>query len=398
MKGSPGGGLRASPPGRPVPSSIVCAVIRLNSEGCRTDFGRSRIMKTKKLFFLFFVLIAPAVGPSARAADTGRAEEEREIHRLMAEHNIPALGLGLVRDGKPVEVRVFGSLKKGVPAPPDTIFNVASLAKPVVAMLTLRLVSAGKWSLDEPLDRYWVDPDLKDDPRHKMLTTRHVLTHQTGFPNWRSMSASKKLAFGFDPGSRHQYSGEGFEYLRRALEAKFKQPLETMAAELLLEPLRMGETRFVWDDDMEEARFAVGYDQSGNAYPVDKRRQANAADDLLTTVEDYGKFAVSVLNGGGLSEGVFAAMTSRQVRIKENKYFGLGWGIYDDLGAGGEYALAHSGSDKGVSTIIFLLPRSKRALIVMTNVDDGWKVYDKLMVRYLGEQGRRMVSIEMKSP
>jgi CubicO group peptidase (beta-lactamase class C family) len=60
-----------------------------------------------------------------------------------------------------------GELKPGVPAPRNTIFNVASLTKSVVALLALKLVSTGKWSLDEPLDKYWVDPDIKDDPRHK---------------------------------------------------------------------------------------------------------------------------------------------------------------------------------------------------------------------------------------
>lgn len=48
-------------------------------------------------------------------------------------------------------------------------------------MLTLRLVSSGEWNLDEPLANYWVDPDVASDPRHKLLTTRHVLSHRTGF-------------------------------------------------------------------------------------------------------------------------------------------------------------------------------------------------------------------------
>ena len=355
-------------------------------------------MKSGKPFFLCIVLLTSAVTSNPQTGAEKRAAEGREIQKLMADNNVPVLGLGLIRDGKLHEVKVFGGFKKGASATNDTIFNVASLTKPVVAVLALRLVSAGTWGLDEPLYKYWVDPDVKDDPRHKLLTTRHVLTHQTGFPNWRRMSQSKKLAFEFEPGSRYQYSGEGFEYLRRALEAKFKQPIEAMAAELLFKPLRMGETRFVWDGGVDEARYAVGYDQRGNAYPVEKVRRANAADDLLTTVEDYGKFIVSVIKGEGLTRDVFAEMTSHQLRIKENKYFGLGWGIYDGVGAGGEYALAHSGSDKGVSTQVFLLPKSKQGLIILTNVDEGYKIYGALLIRYLGEPGRKIVDIEMKSP
>lgn len=354
--------------------------------------------KVGTLLFLCSVLFSSAAASDARAVDRRDAEEEREIQKLLDENNVPVLGLGVIRGGRLEEVKVFGSLRKGVPAPRDTIFNVASLTKPVVAVLALRLVSAGQWSLDEPLDKYWVDPDLRDDPRHKLLTTRVILTHRTGFPNWRRMGASKKLAFEFEPGSRYQYSGEGFEYLRRALEAKFRQPLEALAARLLFGPLRMRETRFVWGAGVDEARYAVGYDKGGNPYPVYKATRANAADDLLTTVEDYGKFIVSVLKGEGLTRDVFAEMTGRQLKIKENKYFGLGWDIYDGLGPGGEYALSHSGSDKGVSTQVFLLPKSKQALIIMMNVDEGYRIYDKLLVRYLGEAGRKIVDIEMKSP
>jgi CubicO group peptidase (beta-lactamase class C family) len=58
-----------------------------------------------------------------------------------------------------------------------------------------------------------------------------ILSHQTGFPNWRYLNKSNTLSFEFEPGTKYQYSGEGFEYLRKALEAKFKKPLEQLAKE-----------------------------------------------------------------------------------------------------------------------------------------------------------------------
>ena len=87
----------------------------------------------------------------------------------------------------------MAKLKKGIAAPENTIFNIASMTKPVVAMLTLKLVESGQWNLDEPLWDYWVDPDVADDPRLAKLTTRYVLSHQTGFPNWRWDKESKKI-------------------------------------------------------------------------------------------------------------------------------------------------------------------------------------------------------------
>ena len=321
-------------------------------------------------------------------------ENEKALQDWLIENKIPALGMGIIKDGNLQQIRVYGELRKGKAAPYNTIFNVASLTKPITAMLSLKLVSMGKWSLDEPVFKYWTDPDLAKDPRHKKLTTRHILSHQTGFPNWRWNNESKKLAFEFDPGTQYQYSGEGFEYLRRALEKKFNKTLDQLADSLLFEPLKMTDTRLFWDANMDESRFACWHDKEGNLYETNKTTSANAADDLLTTVEDYGKFLVSVMNGDGLSEEVFKEMTSRQVKRKDNKYFGLGWEIYD-LG-NGEYALSHGGSDIGVHTQVFIFPQSKHGLIIFTNVDDGYKVYEKLMNTYLGEQGKRILDIEFK--
>lgn len=128
------------------------------------------------------------------------------------------MGIGVITDGKVQQVKVFGELKPNISAPHNTIFNVASLTKPVTAIVALKLVSQGKWNLDEPLYHYWTDADVAKDANHKILTSRHVLSHQSGFPNWRL----DKLQFEFTPGTKYQYSGEGFEYLRKALEKSLK--------------------------------------------------------------------------------------------------------------------------------------------------------------------------------
>jgi CubicO group peptidase (beta-lactamase class C family) len=345
------------------------------------------------VFSLFVSLLAASI-PNVQAQQNINFDDN-QIQQLLKENKIPALGIGIIRDGKLKHVKVFGELKKGEPAPVNTIFNVASLTKPVVAILTLKLVSSGKWSLDEPLDKYWIDPDLKNDPRHKKLTTRLVLTHQTGFPNWRWLTKSKKLEFVIEPGTKYQYSGEGFEYLRKALENKFKRPIEALANDLIFKPLRMQDTRFTWDSDGIESRFAIGHNAQGNAYQILKTTKANAADDLLTTVEDYGTFLVSVMKGEGLSKDIFNEMVAHQVATKENKYFGLGWEIYD-LG-NGNYALSHGGSDEGAKTLVFLLPKSGDGLIIFTNSDNGTNIYLKLITDYLSNYGKQIIDIEMKA-
>ena len=115
----------------------------------------------------------------------------------LQEYAVPAVGIGIIEDSKIKELEVFGEIEKDVPAPVNTIFNIASQTKPVVAMLTLKLIGDGQWELDEPISRYWIDPDVKTDTLHTLLTTRHVLSHQTGFANWRINEPSGKLNFNF---------------------------------------------------------------------------------------------------------------------------------------------------------------------------------------------------------
>lgn len=301
---------------------------------------------------------------------------EDKINNWLVEYNVPAVGIGIIENGEVTFVKVFGELKKGVPAPDNTIFGVASMTKAVVAMLTLKLVEAGQWNLDEPLFHYWIDPDVANDPRSKKLTTRHVLSHQTGLPNWRWMHPTKKLTFDFEPGTDFSYSGEGFVYLAHALENKFNKSLMQLSDSFLFKPLNMKDTRYTWDENMDESRFAYWHDSKGDLHKpaTPKNKEVNAGASLLTTVEDYCKFGIDVMNGAGLSSDLFNDMISTQVKRKKHYGQGLGWGVVGDLPEG-EYALEHYGSDRGVRTQAVFLPKSKRGVVVLTNGDNGKHVY-----------------------
>jgi CubicO group peptidase (beta-lactamase class C family) len=108
---------------------------------------------------------------------------------------------------------------------------------------------------------------------------------------------------------------------------------------------------------MDESRFAVAHNKEGKPYDINRNSSANAADLLLTTVEDYGHFAVKVLQEKGLSKSVFNEMVRPQVPYPSGKnlFFGLGWMIMPEL-SNGEYALIHTGSDPGVNTVVVLFP------------------------------------------
>jgi CubicO group peptidase (beta-lactamase class C family) len=315
-----------------------------------------------------------------------------ETEKWLKQKNIPALGIGYIKNGKIEQISVFGELEKGKPAPKNTIWNIASMTKPITAIVTLKLVTAGKWNLDEPIYKYFTDADIANDPRRKLLTTRQILSHQTGFPNWRK----GKLAFEFTPGTKFQYSGEGLEYLRKALENKFKKTLDQLAFELIFRPLQMNDTKFFWNKNIDENRFAKWHNEEGILYETIKNKTANAADDVLTTVEDYCKFMQYVLNGANLSKKVYAEMIGNQVRVNKLKHFGLGWWIDENINAEKDFSIVHGGDDIGLHTICFLLPKSKDGLLIFTNCDNGTSAFVDIILKYLGKDGQGIINAEME--
>ena len=319
--------------------------------------------------------------------------DRKETEKWLAKNNIPALGIGYIKNGKIEEAKVYGELEKGKPASDNAIFSIASLTKPITAMIVLKLVDEGKWNLDEPLYKYWIDPDVANDLRLKKLTTRFILSHRSGFPNWRWENADKKLSFLSEPGTKYHYSGEGFEYLRKAIESKFHKSLDQLANELIFKPLQMNDTHFFRDNTIDQTRFAKPHDKDGNLLVENQNTSANAAYGVLTTVEDYSKFLVYVMNGAGLRKKLYQEMVSNQTQIKAHQYYGLGWMI-DEID--GENIITHGGVDNGTQTIVFILPKSKKGLAIFTNSGNGGNAYIPVIQKYLGKEGQEIIDVETK--
>jgi CubicO group peptidase (beta-lactamase class C family) len=300
------------------------------------------------------------------------------VEALRKEYHVPVAGISIIHKGKLKDVAVFGDLPHHVPAPVNTFFNIASLTKPLTSTTVLMLVSQGKWTLDEPLYHYWVDPDVAADDRHKKLTTRHVLSHQSGLSNWRGHDPGGKLAFAFEPGTQWKYSGEGFEYLRQALERKFHVPFEKLVDSLLFKPLKMNDTRYYWNASTDSSLYANRHHEDGSPFAMETWYEANPSNLVLTTVTDYAKFGIGVMNQFGVTPEVYNEMTTNQAQLPDNKEWGLGWRLVKGL-ANGEYALVHTGGNPGLKTIIVLLPKSKRGIVVFTNGEKGDQLYEKLI-------------------
>src|SRR5688572_28487652 len=167
----------------------------------------------------------------------------------------------LIDDGKVRWQRAFGLKDADSKEPVDihTVFAACSNTKPVFAYAVAKLCEKGVMDLDTPLTRYTSKRFMEGDPRLDLITARHVFNHTTGFPNWRYKDP---LTIQFTPGTKVQYSGEGFRYLQSVVEEVTRQPFADFMRANVLEPFGMKSSRSVWDASYER-RIATGHDETG---------------------------------------------------------------------------------------------------------------------------------------
>jgi CubicO group peptidase (beta-lactamase class C family) len=330
--------------------------------------------------FLFGVKMAAAVSVglwlSATESGPGQAAD---LEQILKNGHVPGLSFALVRDGKIVETKELGVRDTAIGAAIDshTIFEAASLSKPVFAYAVLQLVDAGKLSLDTPLSKYAPDY-VTDDPRAASITVRDVLSHTTGLPNWRGKANPLKTYF--QPGLRFSYSGEGYVWLQGVVEAITGEPLNDVMTRLVFDPLEMHQSSYVWRADFE-TDFASPHD--AHLSPGNKRRPANplSAATLHTTATDYARFVEAVLSGARLKPDTAKLWLDPQVRIRQHCFqclsddrpdadqhvaWGLGWGLEPDGGS-----FFHWGDNGGFKAFVVGSLSDRSAVVVFTNGSNG---------------------------
>ena len=348
----------------------------------------------------------------------------RHLPRLLELASVPGLGLGVVEDGH-TWTRGFGHAVEdpAQAASPETVFEAASLGKPLFAYAVLRLVDAKILDLDRTLHEY-LPLSEANSARMKRVTVRQVLSHTTGLPNWRSQPGPLEPAE--EPGTNFSYSGEAYFYLQRVVEAVTAKPLARVMREQVFDRLGMKHSSYVWLPEFE-TRMAAGYDGQENRLDVqaaigrrtlsiaqewgipltDWRYQEsaraiplvnpqwpvlplymvpNAATSLLTTVSDYTKFLTRLVAGKerpglDLSSATRRAMSDPVVRLNSALWWGLGWGIQRD--EHGEM-LWHWGANNSFRNFVIADPVNGRAVVVFTNSENGPRLYERVIVAVTG--------------
>jgi len=341
-------------------------------------------------------------------AQTGGVPERltKLIPDLMRRAAVPGLSIALVEEGKVAWVGSFGArnAKTGDKVDDRTVFQAASLSKPVFAYAVLKLVDEGKLDLDTPLSKY-LPGYVENDDRIGLITSRHVLTHSTGFPNWRP--GGKPLTIHFTPGERFSYSGEGFVYLQRAVEKISGQPLDAFMRRAVFIPLQMADSSYVWQEKYE-TMAATGHNGAGlpskqfkpleGGSPINGGGGPAAASTLHTTARDYARFVIAVMNGTGLRKETARQMLSPQSQVdagcsncigrpvtqtSESISWGLGWGLEK---AGSGQSFWHWGDNGDFKAFVAGSVDSRRGVAIFTNSANGMMIVPDIVSAAMGDR------------
>jgi CubicO group peptidase (beta-lactamase class C family) len=364
---------------------------------------------------LFLVVTATSGGqqPKITRLDGRKipsAQIDSTVNRLIEAARVTGAAVALFHDGKVVYLKAYGlrDVEKNMPLTPDSVMTAASLTKAAFATVIMRLVQRGTLDLDKPIEQYLGKPlgdfapyaDLKDDPRTARLTLRILLSHTTGFANFRAFEDDHKLHIHYDPGTHYGYSGEGINLAQFVVEKVTGRSTTQLMQEELYSPLKMSRTSMIWLPRFE-SDFANGYDEYGRSLGPERRRNPNAAGSMQTTPRDYATFLSALLRGEVLSAAARHKMLSQQIRIHSAHQFpslntetttaydpialsyGVGWGLYKS-----PYGLAFfkEGHDEGWRNLALCFMNGD-GILVMTNSSNGEGIFRPLLETLLGETG-----------
>ncbi len=322
---------------------------------------------------------------AACAQDLSRAAAILESE--VKQGRLQAASILVAHRGKTLLHRGFGA------AQADSIYQVASITKPVTATALMLLVERGQVSLNDPVRLYL--PDFTGGDRDK-VRVRDLLAHTSGLPDMLPENVELRRAHAplsefvkrtyttpllFPPGSEFRYQSMGVLLAAQIVEKIGGMPLPAFEQKEIFGPLRMKDTVLGLGKLRIEDTIPIGGDSNSDfgANSPYWRNMAHPWGGLHTTVTDLAILMQAFLNGGRpiLSAATVRAMLTDQ-NARLNAPWGLGWALgravawngFGDLVS--PQAFGHSGAS---GTVVWADPRSQTVCVILTNrpwsVDEG---------------------------
>jgi CubicO group peptidase (beta-lactamase class C family) len=327
-----------------------------------------------------------------------RSSKRQSLNQRMKAHYVPGLSVAVINDYQLEWARGYGVREWGTANAVDTntLFQAASISKPVTAIAALRLVEAGKLALDEDVNRYlssWQIPANGSwQPR---ITLRHLLSHTGGLtvhgflgygddevvPSLHQIldgeipANSEPIRVNILPGISWRYAGGGYCILQQMLEDVTGKPFSDLMNELVFEPLGMMNSRYehplteqYWLN-AAHAHYYTSQPIKGKWYTYPEL----AAAGLWTTPSDLARLVIEIqLASAGkstrlLSQSMVEQMLSPVIKADEGA-MGLGFFL---LKEGSALRFGHGGDNVGYKAIFMAYREHGQGAIIMANGDQG---------------------------
>jgi len=342
---------------------------------------------------------------------------ESSKNNSMMQHKVPGVSIAVIHNGK-LDFAAAYSLREDEPLTVNTLFQAASVSKPVSAMGALRLTEIGLIQLTDdirpvlqPVTIKFESDEIKRMTHGVPITLKNILSHIAGFngpgtgfsgyakdeicPTIMQVLDGEKPAKNaaikivVPPGKELIYSGGGYTVMQILLECiyemKFgeKKSFAGIMKDEVFTKLGMSSSSFNLDELLEKKlTIAKGHDEAGTALKGDYLRYPElAAAGLWTTPSDLFLYVNEILSGlhgektKVLSSDMIKEMLTEQLPSNQN---GLGLLVRKDA-SGKLISFEHPGTNKGFTSDMFVLPQSGYGIIVMTNADNGHLLAEDLM-------------------
>lgn len=342
---------------------------------------------------------------------------ESKVTELMQAHSVPGLALAIIENGEVALKRTYGhrDLERDLPLTPDTVMYGASITKFVFACYVQQLALEGRIDLDVPISELLEKPlpeydryrDLDGDGRWKQLTLRLLLSHQTGFPNYRffppegGFDPDGKLAFYFNPGDRYGYSGEGYYIAQLVVEEFTGLDTEAELQRQFFQPLGMSRTSLIWQEHFR-SDFAQGYTIEGVNDGHNMRSKVRAAGSMDTTIDDFSKWVAAFMGDELISPtarkkllqpentihsvSMFPTLTAAATNRYDPINLGTSIGSITFTGPQGRAFFKGGHNEKTDNQLLCLLDRDI-CIVAFINTAKGHLVYPELFDFILGNTG-----------
>ncbi|MGB3541471.1 serine hydrolase domain-containing protein [Rubrivirga sp.] len=336
----------------------------------------------------------------------GDAAASSSLEDLMAETGVPGVSIAFFDDGEVVWTRAVGmaDVESGTMVTPETLFQAASISKPVAATAALDLVEDGLFDLDVPINDYLTSWQLSgsDVAEPSAVTLRGLLTHTAGltvhgFPGYgpgetvpttagvlEGAGNTDAVALGQEPRTAFRYSGGGYTVAQLALENVTGRPFHEVMTERVLVPLGMEHSTFA-QPLSESMRDIAATAYGGDGSAIDGRFHTypeGAAAGLWTTPSDLARWAIALQANRDTHPVLEAATIDEMLTPDAVGGYGLGPSIQHEVGLFG-----HGGANAGFRCLLSAQLNGDQGVVVMTNGDNGGAITEAVLLTVAREYG-----------